>query len=111
MKPAFGQWLAAALLSCAVPVLSSAAAEPEFIPLLDAGHTEGWRQCGNTEMRLNNGEATTWAPNDKARGLYWYANRPFRDFVIRLEYSLEGPTSNSGLLCAFPSWVTIRKSP
>ena len=101
MKPAFGQVLAAALF-CTVPVLSSAAAEPDFIPLLDAGHTEGWRQCGNTEMRLNNGEATTRAPNDKARGVYWYANRPFRDFVIRLEYSLDGPTSNSGLFVRFP---------
>jgi len=101
MKPAFGRVLAAVLF-CTVPVLSPAAAEPDFIPLLDAGHTEGWRQCGNTEMRLNNGEATTRAPNDKARGVYWYANRPFRDFVIRLEYSLDGPTSNSGLFVRFP---------
>lgn len=101
MKATFGQVLAAALF-CSVPAPGSAAAEPDFIPLLDAGHTEGWRQCGNTEMRLNNGEATTWAPNDTARGMYWYASRPFRDFVVRLEYSLEGPTSNSGLFVRFP---------
>jgi len=48
MKSAFGQWLAAALLFCTVPVLRSAAAEPEYIPLLDAGPHRGvvaMRKC------------------------------------------------------------------
>lgn len=85
-----------------VPVVSSLADDAGFTPLLDRAHTDGWRQCGNTEMRVKDGEATSWAPGGKARGVYWYTRRPFRDFVIRLEYSLDGPTSNSGVFVRFP---------
>ena len=89
-------------LCCTAQTQSLCAVEPGFIPLLDRDHTDGWKQCGNTEMRVKDGVATTWAPNDKAKGLYWYHLRQFRDFVIRLEFSLDGPTSNSGVFVRFP---------
>ena len=90
-------------LCCTAPAGWLRAVEPGFISLLDRDHTDGWKQCGNTEMRLQDGVATTWSPAKDARGLYWYTARPFRDFVIRLEYSLDGPSSNSGVFVRFPA--------
>jgi hypothetical protein len=54
-------------------------------------------------MQLKDGIATTWGPNEQAKGVYWYSMRPYRDFVIRLEYALEGPTSNSGVFVRLPA--------
>lgn len=95
--------LTVALLFAALWVVESKAVEPGFMPLLDRDHTTGWTQCGNTRMMVKDGVATSWSPSDKGKGVYWYSTRSFRDFVIRLEYFLDGPTSNSGVFVRFPA--------
>ena len=74
--------------------------EPGFIRLFDETHLSGWKHCGTGHVYVQNGIAITSAGQSK--GVYWYAARPFRNFVLRFDYWLAGRTSNSGVFVHFP---------
>ena len=89
-------------LSCSLflaPLLR--AIEPGFVALLDRNHTKGWVQCGPGRTGLKDGEATTMSP--KGNGVYWYAERSFSDFVLRLEFKGAQREFNSGVFIRFPN--------
>ena len=57
-------------------------AEDGTMVLFDGQSTEGWRQIGPGGFTV---EAGTLASHG-GMGLFYYAERPFRDFVLELEY-------------------------
>ena len=85
------------------------ASEEGFLALL--GETaDGWTQCGPGKFTLDHGVAT----GQGGMGLWWYTNRMFTNFVLRGEWSQEGPESDSGVFVRFPNpandpWIAVRQ--
>jgi len=89
-------------LNIAAPLLL--AVEPGFSSLFDGISTHGWTTCGAGKISLEQGAArTSVPPNAKEQGCWWYEAGSFQDFVLRLEYLLEGPSSDSGVFLHFPN--------
>lgn len=83
-------------------------AEGRSIVLFDGENTEGWRQIGPGGFTLENGALVSHG----GMGLFYYAERPFRDFVLELEYKTNSPGANSGIFVRFPEqtddpWVPV----
>lgn len=57
---------------------------------------DGWRQAGPGSFELADGAITTRG----GMGLLWYAERPFTDVVVELEWRTEEATDNSGVFVA-----------
>src|SRR5690606_38508318 len=68
------------------------------IVLFDGTSTDGWRQIGPRGFTLENGALVSHG----GMGLFYYAERPFRDFVLELEYRTISPGANSGIYIRFP---------
>ncbi len=75
-----------------------AVGEPGFQPLFSATALPEWRQCGPGRMVVTNGVAT----GEGGMGLWWYAGRPFTNFVLRGEFVQEQPIADSGVFLRFP---------
>ena len=73
-----------------------------FSTILDKDHNDGWKYIGDGEMKVESGVATTSAHHDPKSGLYWYQKKSFTDFTLKLEFSVDTETSNSGILVRFP---------
>ena len=81
-----------------------------FIPLIQNSSTDGWKQCGPGGFNVENGIAT----GISGMGLWWYAQRPFTNFVMRGEWRQVGKKSNSGIFFRFPNpgsdpWIAVRQ--
>lgn len=82
--------------------------ETGFQALLTGDAARQWRQCGPGRFELSHGVAT----GEGGMGLWWYAGRPFTNFVIRGEFLQEQPIADSGLFVRFPDpgqdpWVAV----
>jgi hypothetical protein len=80
--------------------------------LFDGSGTKGWRMCGPGRFLLDRGEGAI--RSEGGMGLYWYAPREFRDFVLRLEWLERRRDDNSGVFLRFPDpgddpWVAVRE--
>jgi glucose/arabinose dehydrogenase len=67
--------------------------------LLDGGGLEGWEQVGPGRFVLQPDGSIV---SEGGMGLLYYAERPFRDFVLELDYKAESPGANSGIFVRFP---------
>ena len=74
------------------------AAPGEPVVLFQGRGVEGWKQvgAGSFEVQSDGTLVTRGGP-----GLLYF-DRPFRDFVLELEYNAESPGANSGILVRFP---------
>jgi hypothetical protein len=86
--------------------------EPGFLPLFDGAGIEGWRMCGPGGFVLDRGEGVL--RTEGGMGLFWYAPRMFRDFILRLEWRERRRVDNSGVFIRFPDpgqdpWVAVRE--
>ncbi len=99
----------AAVAACAMgrPATSPSAAGPSdwpalekgFILLYDGRDTSKWKQAGPGRfVREPDGSLRS----EGGMGLFWYAERPFRDFVLRVDWKAEKAESNSGIFVRFP---------
>jgi cytochrome c len=103
--PRFGSALSAALLAagCAAlpgsaPADGRAALPRGAVALFDGGSLEGWQQVGPGRFTLQpDGSLLT----EGGMGLLYY-NRPFRDFVLELDYRTDSRGANSGIFVRFP---------
>lgn len=79
------------------------------VVLFDGTSTEGWRQIGPGGFNLlPDGSLESYG----GMGLFYYAERPFRDFILELEYRTPSPGANSGIFVRFPEqtddpWVPV----
>jgi pectate lyase len=104
---AFAQWSATRSGNWGPDHLSD---EEGFTPLLDGTAASQWRQCGPGRFDLENGIAT----GQGGMGLWWYAARPFTNFVLRGEFLQEEPLADSGVFIRFPDpgndpWEAVHK--
>jgi len=77
--------------------------EPGFHWLFDgtAAGMAGWQQAGPGAMVFDAGEGVMVAHPGNEFGLLWYALEAFGDFVLRLQFRVEGRTDNSGVFVRF----------
>jgi hypothetical protein len=64
---------------------------------------EGWEQVGPGRFVLQPDGSIV---SKGGMGLLYYAERPFRDFVLELEYRAEAPGANSGIFVRFSEQPT-----
>jgi hypothetical protein len=94
--------------------LVQAAVEPGFMPLLDKENTSGWseeRKPGIAQIctKLLDG-VLTMVPQKDWSGVYWYNQRAFSDFTLRLRYKLDDNRANSGVSVRMPEPEATRAS-
>ena len=80
------------------------------MPLFSADALKGLRQCGPGRFSVTNGVAT----GEGGMGLWWYAGRPFTNFVLRGEFVQEQDIADSGVFLRFPDpgqdpWVAVNQ--
>ena len=92
--------VAAAVISLAG--LSAVAApfheKGKFENLLSDAALKEWKQCGPGRFVVNKGVAT----GEGGMGLWWYAARPFTNFVLQGEFVQEQEIADSGVFLRFP---------
>lgn len=113
---------AAVLLGAAVLTCATASGKPAGAvkwPKLERGYTriydgkdlEGWKQAGPGKVvRQDDGSLMTTG----GMGLFWYAKKPYKNFILRVDWKAEKPESNSGVFVRFPDpgddpWVAVNK--
>jgi type 1 glutamine amidotransferase len=69
-----------------------------YRPLLDRDRAPGWKQAGPGGFRVEEGVATPHG----GMGLWWFAARPFENFVLGLEFLQKEPGADSGVFVRFP---------
>ena len=74
-------------------------ASGDAIVLYDGGQPEGWRQIGPGSFTVQPDGSLR---SEGGMGLLYYAERPFRDFVLDLEYRSNSVGANSGIFVRFP---------
>src|SRR5690606_4136079 len=87
----------------------SAGANAGTITLFDGQDLAGWRHIGPGGFTLQSDGSIL---SDGGMGLLYYAERPFRDFVLELDYRTTSPGANSGIFVRFPEqtddpWVPV----
>lgn len=73
-------------------------AEPGFTPLLANG-LQGWRMAGHGGFRAGRNVVESHG----GPGILWYADEPFADFVLKLDYRQTGWYDNSGVFLRIPA--------
>ena len=78
--------------------------------LFDGQGLEGWRMAGPGSFEVVDGCLEARG----GMGLLWWAARPFRDFVLTLEWKTTRPEDNSGVFVRFPRpsndpWTAVRE--
>lgn len=101
--------------NCVIPaniarLLPQATDEAGFQQLFGQDPQVGWAQCGPGSFTLSNGVATSHG----GMGLWWHTNRMFTNFVLRGEWRLQAPNSDSGVFLRFPApgndpWNAVRQ--
>lgn len=91
-------------------VVSPADGESGFVPLLTGAALKDWKQAGPGRFMVENGVATA----EGGMGLWWYAGRPFTNFVLRGEFVQEQAIADSGVFFRFPDpgndpWVAVKR--
>ena len=91
-------------------VISPVGSEDGFVPLLAAAALPDWKQCGPGKFSVADGVASA----EGGMGLWWYAGRPFTNFVLRGEFLQEQEIADSGIFLRFPDpghdpWQAVKK--
>ncbi len=91
-------------------VMSPFGGEDGFIPLFSESALTHWKQCGPGKFTMADGVAT----GEGGMGLWWYAGRPFTNFVLRGEFLQEQAIADSGVFLRFPGpgndpWIAVTK--
>jgi glucose/arabinose dehydrogenase len=71
----------------------------EWITLFDGMNLDGWTQAGPGQFTLQD-DGTMQSQG--GMGLFYYNERPFRDYVLELDWKVENDSANSGLFLRFP---------
>lgn len=92
------------------PIPSTAPNQEEgFVTLFDGQNTEGWQQAGPGGMQIADGVARTQG----GMGLWYYA-KPYKDFILRLQFKQQKASSNAGVFVRFPRvdgdpWIPVKE--
>jgi hypothetical protein len=95
------------VLACALVAATTFAADSrprapkeaiEWRLILDATHTNGWKQVGAGAFRAEKGELVTQG----GRGIFWYSREQFSNCQVRVVFKLTGTNDNSGVFIRLP---------
>jgi len=86
-----------------VKPLEAVADEPGFRYLYRKGDplAQGWKQVGPGSVTEESGSEGTLVTAG-GMGMLWYAESPFADYTLRVDYKLSKPDNNSGVFVRFP---------
>lgn len=70
-----------------------------FTVLLDAAHTNGWHYYGKQGPRIEDDAVTL--PGE-GKSFYWYEQKSYADFVLRMEFKVSSSLINSGVFIRSP---------
>lgn len=78
-----------------------------FEPL---GFEDGWVQAGPGKFTVRDGVATS----SGGMGLWYYSRRPFKNFILKVEFRQAKPSADSGVFVRFPRvegdpWIPVRE--
>src|SRR5829696_6341107 len=90
--------VAFALFTCLASSCALAAEDAKTHVLFDGTSTAGWKQCGPGSFEVKDGMLISKG----GMGLFWYADKPFADFVYTLEWKTTKKADNSGVYFRFP---------
>ena len=76
-----------------------AAQSGQAVTLLDGRSLAAWKAVGDPQMTLLPDGSVG---NQRGKGLLYFAERPFQDFTLELEYLPETPTAGAGVLLRIP---------
>ena len=81
----------------------------EWITLFDGETTDGWEMAGPGEFTIENDSTLL---GQGGMGMLYYAERPFRDFILELDWKAVSDSANSGVFVRFPEksddpWVAV----
>ena len=84
--------------------------EDGFTSLLTDATAKNWKQVGPGRFTVADGVATA----EGGMGLWWYAARPFTNFVLRGEFVQEQADADSGIFLRFPDpggdpWAAVKQ--
>jgi 3-keto-disaccharide hydrolase len=92
--------------------MSASGDDTVFQPLFDGSSVEGWKMCGPGRFEFDAREGVIRSVG--GMGLFWYAPRMFRDFVLQVEWRERRREDNSGVFIRFPDpgqdpWIAVRE--
>ncbi len=97
-RPIWWVFALVALLA-ATPMALAEEDDDGWIVLFDGTSLDGWQMAGpGSFLLLEDGSMLSQG----GMGLLQYAERPFRDFILELEWKAERPNANSGIFVRFP---------
>lgn len=85
--------------------------EKGFTRILGDKNLNGWKQCGPGQfVQMKDG---TWLGTG-GMGMLWYAARPYRNFVLKVDWKALEANDNAGVFVRFPDpkddpWIAVNQ--
>ena len=82
--------------------MSSASSNDDsnFTPIFDGKTLDGWKMAGDGRFAIVKSDIAL--QSDKGGGLLWYAEKEYKNFILKLEWKVSDEGDNSGVFVRFP---------
>jgi hypothetical protein len=74
--------------------------DTNFTSIFDGKTLKGWKMAGDGRFVIVESDAAL--QSDKGGGLLWYAEKEYKNFVLKLEWKVSDEGDNSGVFVRFP---------
>ena len=71
-----------------------------FTSIFDGKTLKGWKMAGDGRFVIIESDAAL--QSDKGGGLLWYAEKEYKNFILKLEWKVSDEGDNSGVFVRFP---------
>src|SRR5215216_5636788 len=79
---------------------SSSNDDSSFTSIFDGKTLDGWKMAGDGRFVIV--ESDIALQSDKGGGLLWYAEKEYKNFILKLEWKVSDECDNSGVFVRFP---------
>ena len=74
--------------------------DSSFTSIFDGKTLDGWKMAGDGRFVIV--ESDIALQSDKGGGLLWYAEKEYKNFILKLEWKVSDECDNSGVFVRFP---------
>ena len=74
--------------------------DSSFTSIFDGKTLDGWKMAGDGRFVIVESDITL--QSDKGGGLLWYAEKEYKNFILKLEWKVSDECDNSGVFVRFP---------
>jgi hypothetical protein len=74
--------------------------DSSFTSIFDGKTLDGWKMAGDGRFVIV--ESDVALQSDKGGGLLWYAEKEYKNFILKLEWKVSDEGDNSGVFVRFP---------